>query len=71
MADKRKFTGREGQTLLDTKWDFEITPSPSKGKSNVIYIVMDDLGFAQLGCYGSTIHIPNILETVERIYHRS
>ena len=60
MPDKRKFTGREGFSLLDTKWDFEVTPSPSKGKPNVIYIVLDDLGFAQLGCYGSTIHTPNI-----------
>ena len=29
-------------------------------KPNVIYIVLDDMGFAHLGCYGSTIHTPNI-----------
>lgn len=29
-------------------------------KPNVLYIVLDDLGFAQLHCYGSTIDTPNI-----------
>lgn len=27
---------------------------------NVVYIVLDDVGFAQLNCYGSTIETPNI-----------
>lgn len=60
MADKRKFVGRIGQSILDTQFKFEVTPSPSKGKPNVVYIVIDDLGFAQLGCYGSHINTPNI-----------
>lgn len=59
MAEK-KFTGRIGRSLADTKLSFETKESPSKGKPNVIYILLDDLGFAQLGCYGSTIHTPNI-----------
>lgn len=29
-------------------------------KPNVIYIVLDDVGFADLGCYGSEINTPNI-----------
>jgi arylsulfatase len=57
---KQKFKGTIGRTLTDTKWDFEISESPSKGKPNIIYILLDDLGFAQLGCYGSTINTPNI-----------
>lgn len=57
---KKKFTGTIGRTLPETKFAFDVTDSPSKGKPNVIYIVLDDLGFAQLGCYGSTIHTPNI-----------
>lgn len=31
-----------------------------KGSPNVLLILLDDVGFAQLGCYGSTIHTPNI-----------
>lgn len=56
----RKFTGRVGQTLATTQFQFETIESPSKGKPNVVYIVLDDTGFAQLGCYGSTINTPNI-----------
>ena len=56
----RKFTGRVGRTLETTQFQFENIESPSKGKPNVVYIVLDDTGFAQLGCYGSTINTPNI-----------
>lgn len=58
--EKRKFTGTIGRSVADTQFAFQVTDSPSKGKPNVIYIVLDDTGFAQLGCYGSTIHTPNI-----------
>ena len=60
MAAKKEFNGTRGRTLLDTKMSFKVTESPSKGKPNVVYIVLDDMGFAHLGCYGSTIHTPNI-----------
>lgn len=56
----RKFTGRVGRTIETTQFQFENIESPSKGKPNVVYIVLDDTGFAQLGCYGSTINTPNI-----------
>ncbi len=29
-------------------------------KTNVVYVVLDDVGFADLGCYGSEIKTPNI-----------
>ena len=31
-----------------------------KGRPNVMYIVIDDMGYADLGCYGSRIRTPNI-----------
>ncbi len=31
-----------------------------EGAPNVVVVVLDDLGFAQLGCYGSDIRTPNI-----------
>jgi arylsulfatase len=31
-----------------------------KGAPNVLFIVLDDTGFGQLGCYGSPIETPNI-----------
>jgi arylsulfatase len=35
-------------------------PRPRDGAPNVVMIVLDDMGFAQLGCYGSGIETPNI-----------
>src|SRR6478736_221845 len=33
-------------------------PEPPAGAPNVLLIVLDDVGFAQLGCYGSDISTP-------------
>ncbi len=33
---------------------------PPKGAPNVIYIVLDDVGFGQIGCFGGPIETPNI-----------
>src|SRR5262249_31704877 len=33
---------------------------PPQGAPNVVTIVLDDVGFAQLGCFGSDIETPNI-----------
>ena len=38
-------------------------PQPNRAKegaANVLYIVLDDTGFGQLGCYGSPIKTPNL-----------
>ncbi len=38
-------------------------PEPLRAKEgapNVLFIVLDDTGFAQLGCYGSPINTPNL-----------
>jgi len=38
-------------------------PEPRRAKAgapNVLFIVLDDVGFGQLGCYGSPINTPNI-----------
>ncbi len=40
-------------------------PEPLRAKQgapNVLFIVEDDTGFGQLGCYGSPIHTPNLDE---------
>src|SRR5271157_5580667 len=38
-------------------------PEPLRAKENapnILFIVLDDTGFGQLGCYGSPIHTPNL-----------
>lgn len=49
-----------GRTIFDTKIERVPVTSPTKDAPNVVYILMDDMGFAHLGCYGSNIHTPNI-----------
>lgn len=53
------FGGRMGRTHLDSEpwWP---PPPAGSGGPNVVMMVLDDVGFAQLGCYGSTLRTPHI-----------
>jgi arylsulfatase A-like enzyme len=54
------FAGTIGRTVDDsTPWWPEAKRPPADAP-NIIVIVLDDVGFAQLGCYGSDIRTPNI-----------
>ncbi len=52
--------GSIGRTYKDSKPAWELPPQAPKSAPNVIYLVLDDVGYAQLGCYGSEILTPNI-----------
>ena len=49
-----------GTTIADSTPSFEPRPTAPPGAPNVVVIVLDDMGFAQLGCYGSDIATPAI-----------
>jgi arylsulfatase len=54
------FPGRIGRTIgeSDPAW-----PKPNRaqsGAANVVFIVLDDTGYGQFGCYGSPINTPNL-----------
>lgn len=57
---EKKFTGDVGYTMADTRYEYKTKDKTPKDAPNIVYIVLDDLGFAQLGCYGSNIHTPNL-----------
>lgn len=57
---EQKFTGNIGRTIFDTEYQFETINTRPENAPNIVYIVLDDLGFAGLGCYGSSIHTPNL-----------
>ncbi len=57
MAD---FQGTIGRTLAESEPHFVEPPHPGSEAPNVVVILLDDTGFAQLGCYGSDIDTENM-----------
>ena len=57
-ASSAKFGGRIGRDWRDSQPWWPPEPAPAPGSPNVLLIVLDDVGFAQLGCYGSDIDTP-------------
>src|SRR5690349_8656981 len=51
---------RTGLTIADSVPGDYTLPHPGPDAPNVLVIVLDDLGFGQLGCFGSDIATPNI-----------
>ncbi|MEX0678075.1 MAG: arylsulfatase [Pirellulales bacterium] len=49
-----------GRTYKESKPAWKLPPQSPAGAPNVIYLVLDDVGYAQLGCYGSSIQTPYI-----------
>jgi arylsulfatase A-like enzyme len=60
MAVEGEFGGRIGRTWRDSEPWWPPEPTPPAGAPNVVLIVLDDVGFAQLGCYGSEIDTPHL-----------
>jgi arylsulfatase A-like enzyme len=57
---------RIGRTVRESKALQPRDPRPAEGAPNVLLIVLDDLGFAQLGCFGSDIATPSIDALAQR-----
>ena len=57
----KTFTGTVGRTYADTDFSFDVESRLPPRHPDVVYIALDDTGFASLGCYGNdVIHTPNI-----------
>jgi len=54
------FNGVIGRTVDESSPAWPMPLRAKEGAPNVLFIVLDDTGFAQLGCYGSPINTPNI-----------
>jgi arylsulfatase len=54
-----EFEGRIGTTIKDSTPWWPTPPRPPQ-RTNVLLVVLDDVGFADFGCYGSEIATPTI-----------
>src|SRR5215475_5890231 len=60
MPEFEQFAGTIARSYKDSTPAWPVRPTPDADAPNVVLIVLDDTGFAHLGCYGSTLATPNI-----------
>jgi hypothetical protein len=56
------FKGKINVDIRDSvpDWSPFEPPRASEGATSVVYIVLDDVGFSAMECYGGPIETPNI-----------
>jgi arylsulfatase A-like enzyme len=56
------FKGKINQDIRDSieDWSPFVAPKAPDGAPNVVYVVLDDVGFSAMSCYGGPIQTPNI-----------
>ncbi len=60
MTRPTRFDGRIGRTAADSEPWFDEPPHPRDGAPDVVVVLLDDTGFAQLGCFGGDVATPAI-----------
>jgi len=60
MTTSTPFTGRIGRYRPDAEAGWAAPVRPPEGSPNIVIVVLDDVGFAQLRCFGSDIDTPVI-----------
>ena len=58
MEHHQNFTGTINRTAPESTIAWTSEPSPLRQRPNIVMIVLDDVGYAEFGCYGSDIETP-------------
>ncbi len=61
-----EFAGKIGTTVNESQASWPSAPTPPSGAPNILVMMLDDVGFADFGCYGSEIDTP----TIDRLANR-
>ena len=56
----QQFQGRIGRYINESEPWWPEPVRPREGAPNILYIVLDDVGYGQLGCFGGLIETPNL-----------
>src|SRR6266567_6290557 len=56
----QEFKGKIGRTYAESEEWYPEATRPKPGTPNVVIILLDDVGFSQLGSYGGLIQTPNL-----------
>ncbi|KTG11546.1 arylsulfatase [Haloprofundus marisrubri] len=57
---EQQFQGRIGRTYAESEQWWEDSVRAPEDAPNVLMVVLDDVGFGQLGCFGGLVDTPNI-----------
>ena len=60
ITGEDSFEGIVGDTVADSVAYWPPRPTAPAGSPNIVFVVLDDVGFSDLGCYGSEIDTTNM-----------
>jgi arylsulfatase len=59
-VEPEEFEGRIGRYHWESEAWWPADPRPRDGAPNVLLVILDDVGYSQLGCFGSDIDTPHL-----------
>jgi len=60
IAEYPGFGGRIGRTMAGSQNEWPAEPAPPAGAPNIVFVLVDDVGFSDIGCFGGEINTPNL-----------